>query len=146
MRYMLTDSMQEKVGLEEEVEYLNNFIELQKIRIADKVDISFTIEDDNSFIQIEPLLLIPFVENAFKHGVSYNDKSRIAIALKTTKGELTFTVENSRPSTKDSMKLGEAGIGLKNVSRRLELLYPGRHQLEIRDTGSLYYIMLKIKG
>ena len=145
MRYMITDSTQEKVGLEEEVDYLNNFIELQKIRLADKVDIRFVIEGDLSAIQLEPLLLIPFVENAFKHGVSYNGKSRISIELKTDSGELSFMVENSKPSVKDTLKLEQAGIGLKNVSRRLELLYPGKHQLEIRDSESLYYVMLKIK-
>jgi hypothetical protein len=69
MRYMITDSTLEKVGLEEEVDYLNNFIELQKIRLADRVEISFVIEGGLSAIQIEPLLLIPFVENAFKHGI-----------------------------------------------------------------------------
>ncbi len=145
MRYMLTDSMQEKVGLEEEVEYLNNFIELQKIRVGEKVDISFTTEGDISAMQLEPLLLIPFVENAFKHGVSYNDKSRICIGLKAVSGELTFMVENSKPPIKDTLKLEQAGIGLKNVYRRLELLYPGRHQLNIRDSESLYHVMLKIK-
>ncbi|MCX6242437.1 MAG: histidine kinase [Bacteroidetes bacterium] len=145
MRYMITDSRQDKVGLEEEVEYLNNFIELQKIRLADKVDIRFTIEGDLPVIQLEPLLLIPFVENAFKHGISYNDKSRISIELVTKPGELSFMVENSKPSMKDTPKLEEPGIGLKNVRRRLELLYPGRHQLDIRDTESVYQIMLKIK-
>jgi len=145
MRYMITDSTQEKVGLEEEVDYLNNFIELQKIRLTDKVDISFITEGDLSAIQLEPLLLIPFVENAFKHGVSYTGKSRISIELKTGSGELSFMVENSKPLFKDKLTLEEAGIGLKNVSRRLELLYPGRHQLEVRDSESLYYVMLKIK-
>ncbi len=145
MRYMITDSRQDKVGLEEEVEYLNNFIELQKIRLADKVNIRFDIEGDLSAIQLEPLLLIPFVENAFKHGVSYNDKSSINIELKTVSGELSFLVENSKPAVKDTLKLDEAGIGLKNVRRRLELLYPGKHQLEIQDSASNYLIMLKIK-
>ena len=145
MRYMITDSRQDKVGLEEEVEYLNNFIELHKIRLADKVDIRFTIEGDLPVIQLEPLLLIPFVENAFKHGISYNDKSRISIELVTKPGELAVMVENSKPSMKDTPKLEEPGIGLKNVRRRLELLYPGRHQLDIRDTESVYQIMLKIK-
>ncbi len=145
MRYMITDSTLEKVGLEEEVDYLNNFIELQKIRLADRVEISFVIEGGLSSIQIEPLLLIPFVENAFKHGISYNGKSRISIDLRTMPGELSFTVENSKPPSRDTLKLEEPGIGLKNVSRRLELLYPGRHQLEIRDSESVYHVMLKIQ-
>jgi two-component system, LytTR family, sensor kinase len=145
MRYMITDSRQDKVGLEEEVDYLNNFIELQKIRLADRVEISFKIEGDLSAIQLEPLLLIPFVENAFKHGVTYNDRSSISIELKTSSEELSFSVENSKPAVKDSLKLSEPGIGLKNVSRRLELLYPGKHQLEIQDLDNHYSVMLKIK-
>ena len=145
MRYMITDSRQDKVGLEEEVDYLNNFIELQKIRLADRVEISFKIEGDLSAIQLEPLLLIPFVENAFKHGVTYNDASRISIELKTSSEELSFSVENSKPAVKDKLKLAEPGIGLKNVSRRLELLYPGKHNLEIQDLDNHYSVMLKIK-
>ena len=145
MRYMLTDSRQEKVELDEEVEYLNNFIELQRLRLADKVDIKFISEGDLSSVQMEPLLLIPFVENAFKHGVTYNDKCRIAIELTVNSGEFNFMVENSKPGSKESVKLEESGIGLKNVRRRLELLYPGRHQLDIKETDTTYHIKLKIK-
>jgi len=144
MRYMLTDSRQEKVNLEEEVEYLNNFIELQKMRVGNRVDISFTTKGEISAIQLEPLLLIPFVENAFKHGVTYNDKSRIGIELSVEGRELIFIVENSKPSARDAVKPEESGIGLRNVSRRLELLYPGRHQLDIRDSETLYHVLLKI--
>jgi two-component system, LytTR family, sensor kinase len=145
MRYMLTDSRQDKVGLEEEVEYLNNFIELQKIRTGDKVEVGFSIKGNISRIQLEPLLLIPFVENAFKHGVSYTEKSKIDIELIIDSSELIFKVENSKAPVKDGINLEESGIGLKNVRRRLELLYPGKHQLDIRDSESKYCIMLKIK-
>jgi two-component system LytT family sensor kinase len=144
MRYMLTDSRQDKVNLNDEVDYLNNFIELQKIRVRDKVDVSFNIFGDISMIQIEPLLLIPFIENAFKHGISYKDKSMIRIDLKTDTEGLVFSVENSKPSMRDRSNLEESGIGLKNVRRRLELLYPGKHILDIKDTDLKYQIMLKI--
>lgn len=145
MRYMLSDSRLDKVALEEEIEYLNNFIELQRLRIGGKVDVAFTASGDISSIQIEPLLLIPFVENAFKHGVSYNEKSRISIELKAEKKALVFTVENSIPSVRENPGLEESGIGLKNVQRRLELLYPGRHELEIRDQQSVHNIKLSIR-
>lgn len=145
MRYMLTDSRQERVGLDEEVEYLQNFIELQRLRLADRVEIIFSTGGNLASIEMEPLLLIPFVENAFKHGVTYNDKCRIRIELKVIAGEFTFIVENSKPATKETIKLEESGIGLKNVRRRLELLYPGSHQLEIRETETTYHTMLKIK-
>jgi hypothetical protein len=144
MRYMLTDSRQDKVGLTDEVEYLNNFIELQKIRLGDKVDLTFNISGDSSMIQVEPLLLIPFVENAFKHGIIYKDHSVIRIELKTDPGEMMFSVENTKPSARDRGNLEESGIGLKNVRRRLELLYPGKHILDIKESDLKYQIMLKI--
>jgi len=144
MRYMLTDSRQDKVNLTDEVDYLNNFIELQKIRLGDKVDLTFNISGDISMIQVEPLLLIPFVENAFKHGISYKERSMIRIDLKTDSGGLVFAVENTKPSLRDHYNLEESGIGLKNVRRRLELLYPGKYILDIKDTDSKYQIMLKI--
>ena len=144
MRYMLTDSRQDKVGLTDEVDYLNNFIELQKIRIGDKVDLAFNISGDISMIQVEPLLLIPFVENAFKHGISYKDRSSIRIDLRADSAGMVFSVENTKPQPRDRSNLEESGIGLKNVRRRLELLYPGKHLLDIQDTDSKYKIMLKI--
>jgi len=145
MRYMLEDSRDEKVSLEKEVEYLNSYIELQRMRLSDSVKIDFTIAGKPGQILIEPLLLIPFVENAFKHGISYHDISEIAICLKTGNNSLFFSVKNNiiRP-VGESVEQG-SGIGLKNVTRRLELLYPENHRLKIKDDGGLYLVELEIK-
>jgi len=144
MRYMLQDSKDEKVSLGKEVEYLENYIELQRLRISGQVKIQFTVEGTPEFLQIEPLLLIPFVENAFKHGVSYLEDSMIVILLRVGPDRLFLKVDNkifrqeAEPSSRDS------GIGLKNVIRRLELLYPQRHSLTIQNDGEDYRVELSI--
>jgi LytS/YehU family sensor histidine kinase len=91
------------------------------------------------------LLLIPFVENAFKHGVSYQDNSEILIRLNADDQSLWFTVENHIARHKDESVEQGSGIGLKNVMRRLELLHPGKHQLNITDSGFQYRVELKIQ-
>ena len=145
MRYMLQDSKNEKVELEKEIEYLQSYIELQRLRISDQVKIEFIIEGRTSPMMLEPLLLIPFVENAFKHGVSYLENSEITIYLKADVTNLFFRIENKiSRSGKETIPL-ESGIGLKNVIRRLELLYPGKHKLSITDHGEQYIVELKIQ-
>jgi two-component system, LytTR family, sensor kinase len=145
MRYMLEESKDEKVGLEKEIEYMKNYIELQRMRISEKVNIRFDIEGNPEPYQIEPLLLIPFVENAFKHGVSYLEECTIGILMKIGPDRLVFHVENLivRKGTEESAS--ESGIGLKNVLRRLELLYPGNHEIRIEENGSKYIIHLIIR-
>lgn len=144
MRYMLYDSKDEKVSLEKEVEYLQNYIELQRLRISESVSISFTIEGNIQGKMVEPMLLIPFVENAFKHGVSYLDESHIGILLKIDDGVLHFRVENNRSKKSDDPVQLESGIGLKNVLRRLDLLYPATHSIILDDTGAKYIVNLDI--
>jgi len=145
MRYMLQDSKNEKVDLEKEIEYLQNYIELQRLRISDQVKINFTIEGRTNTIMLEPLLLIPFVENAFKHGVSYLENSEINILLKAEINMLFFRIENKVIKNIQEMVPQESGIGLKNVIRRLELLYPGKHKISIKDDGEQYIVELKIQ-
>lgn len=145
MRYMLHDSKDEKVSLDKEVEYLQSYIELQHLRISDQVKIIFNIEGEPGRYMIEPLLLIPFVENAFKHGISYYENSNIEINLVLGEKELHFAVSNNIVKHKDETLESGSGIGLKNVMRRLELLYPGRHELLIEDNGSNYRVDLTIK-
>jgi len=145
MRYMLQDSKDEKVSLEKEVEYLQSYIELQRLRLPDDVGIDFVIEGQPELMSIEPLLLIPFVENAFKHGVSYQESSDIKILLVCTGQRLMFSVKNFIAKNQGEAAEKGSGIGLKNVMRRLELLYPGRHQLQINDDGHLYHVELNIE-
>lgn len=144
MRYMLYDSKDEKVSLEKEVDYLRNYIELQRMRISENVQISFVIEGKLEGHVIEPLLLIPFVENAFKHGVSYLEQSMIRIYLGIKEHNLDFQVKNNivRKGTKHSSD--DTGIGLKNVYRRLDLLYPEKHEISITDNDTVYHVDLKL--
>lgn len=145
MRYMLQDSKDEKVSLEKEMEYLQSYIELQRLRLPDAVKINFSTEGRSELFSIEPLLLIPFVENAFKHGVSYQDSSEIGICLICRGQTLSFSVENHIAKHQGEAIEQGSGIGLKNVMRRLELLYPGRHQLHIDDDGNQYKVELEIQ-
>jgi len=145
MRYMLQDSKDEKVSLAKEVEYLQSYIELQRLRLPEVVKIDFSTEGRPELFSIEPLLLIPFVENAFKHGVSYQDSSEIAIHLICQGQTLSFTVENRIAKHQGGTVEQGSGIGLKNVMRRLELLYPGKHQLLISDDGNQYKVELEIQ-
>ena len=144
MRYMLQDSKDEKVSLEKEVEYLQSYIELQRLRLPETVGISFTVEGSPDQYSIEPLLLIPFVENAFKHGISYQESSEITIRLVCGDRSLIFAVDNliARKAA-DSIEPG-SGIGLKNVMRRLELLYPGKYRLQTGESGDRYHVELEI--
>jgi len=144
MRYMLYDSKDEKVSLEKEVEYLQNYIDLQRLRISDSVNITFTIEGKIEGKMVEPMLLIPFVENAFKHGVSYLEDSNIDIQLMIDNNELHFRVENNMIKKNDDLIQQESGIGLKNVLRRLDLLYPGTHKIDIEENLKKYIVNLDI--
>jgi LytS/YehU family sensor histidine kinase len=145
MRYMLQDSKDEKVSLEKEVEYLQSYIELQRLRLPEAVKINFSTEGRPELFSIAPLLLIPFVENAFKHGVSYQDSSEITIRLICSWQMLSFHVENHIAKHQEGAKDQGSGIGLKNVMRRLDLLYPDKHCLEIRDDGNQYEVELEIQ-
>jgi len=144
MRYMLQDSKNEKVSLDKEVEYLQNYIELQRLRISDQVNIEMRTEGETSLIGIEPLLLIPFIENAFKHGISYKEDSSIRIFLKVIPEKLFLHVENTIFRNRETEAATISGIGLKNVLRRLDLLYPGKHELTINEEGNTYMIELII--
>jgi two-component system, LytTR family, sensor kinase len=145
MRYMLDESKDEKVSLEKEIEYLQNYIELQRMRVSGNTDIRFQIEGKPDLLMIEPLLLIPFVENAFKHGISYLENYTISISLKISPDDLEFNVENPvfRKGVKEIST--ESGIGLKNVLRRLELLYPDKHSIKIEEGEAKYMINLIIR-
>jgi LytS/YehU family sensor histidine kinase len=142
---MLQDSKNEKVDLEKEIEYLQSYIELQRLRISNQINIEFIIEGRTNLIMLEPLLLIPFVENAFKHGVSYLENSEIHIYLKVDISNLFFRIENKIIKAIKETIPQEPGIGLKNVVRRLELLYPGKHKISIKNNGEKYIVELKIQ-
>ncbi len=143
MRYVLYDSGREQIPLREDIQFLKNYIELMRIRYTDTVAISMKFPENLSDrVMIAPLLPIVFVENAFKHGVSYNRPSFIDIAIECADGRITSTVSNSRHATAAGHK---AGIGLENVRKRLELIYGAKgYTLDIREEESTYTVKLII--
>ena len=145
MRYMLDESKEERVSLEKEIDYLRNYIELQKMRLSNMANIRFSIEGNPEACTIEPLLLIPFVENAFKHGISYLEENTIDISLKASPDQLILRVENPVVKKDPGPEPGESGVGLKNVRRRLELQYPGRHEIRTEEAVSRYIVHLTIR-
>jgi two-component system, LytTR family, sensor kinase len=142
LRYMLYESDVKLVSLDKEIEYLNNYIELQKMRISGDVKIVFLTKGNLSENVIEPMLLIPFIENAFKHGIDYSKKSDISIDLNLSGNTLHLKVENGITPNRENDKA--SGIGLNNVRRRLNLLYPERHELTIEKNKEKYIINLEI--
>lgn len=144
LSYMLYECNVDLVGLEKEVGLIKNYIQLEKIRYGERLDLSFEVDGGIKGKTIAPLILIPFVENAFKHGVFENEKySWIRIHLQTDENELTFIVENSLPENNNGNSAVKSGIGLNNVKKRLELLYPEKHHLIMTKTET-FLINLKI--
>jgi len=147
MRYMIHDSQVDRIDLDKEIEQIRRLIELQKLRFSaeDDIDIDFLIVGDTSKTQIPPMLLIPFVENAFKHGISLDTASFVHIVLKAQDERLEFSVKNSTHIPRSEYKESDAGLGLNNVRRRLELLYPGKHELKIQDAEKVFDVSLTIE-
>lgn len=133
MRYMLYDSDQTMVPLTNELAYVENYIDLQKMRFDGNVAFDFQVNGDGEGQMIEPMLLIPFVENAVKHGVGLVEKPFIKVQLESNEQRLHFQVKNKKGKEEQVFKDSSSGIGLKNVRRRLELLYPNKHTLEIKE-------------
>ncbi len=141
MRYMLYESNDNKVALEKELQYLQNYIDLQKIRFGDKAFIDFKIEGTVNDQRIVPLLLIAFIENAFKHGVANDAASAIKLLINIEDSRLYFYIKNKKHANNRD---AAGGIGLANVKRRLDLLYPGKYNLEIRDEIDTYTCELSL--
>ena len=148
MRYMIYDSNVELISLKKEIQQIDRLIELQKLRFTkdDDIQINFAIDGEAAKVQIPPMLLIPFVENAFKHGISLVAPSFVRIYMNVSEDKLKFSVSNSKHSRSDNKDDIETGIGLKNVSRRLELLYPGKHELAISDGENVFEVRLVLRN
>ena len=141
MRYMLYECNDNKVSLAKELQYLQNYIDLQKIRFGDKAYIDFKISGKVDGQQIVPLLLIAFIENAFKHGIANDPASPIQILIEVDEKHAHFYSQNKKHNNnRDS----QGGIGLINVMRRLDLLYPGKYQLDINDDQDAYTSELRL--
>jgi len=135
MRYMIYESNDSWVSLSKEIEYVQSFIELQKLRFKDGANVELTLNGEIDDQQIVPLILISFVENAFKHGVANDPKNPIKINIIANQKILHFSVTNKKNKyNKDEM----GGVGLNNVERRLQLLYPDRYKLNIVNSATHY--------
>jgi two-component system LytT family sensor kinase len=145
MQYMLYETDEEQVLLKSEVEYLQSYIDLQQQRFGSKVKMSVSLNLNESSYEIEPMLLIPFVENAFKHGVGLIEHPQINIELYTKDSNLYFFIRNKYNSITDETKDKTSGIGLTNVKRRLNLLYGNNHTLIVNNDGHWYSVSLQIK-
>lgn len=145
MRYMIYETSDSKVAISKEANYLESYIELQRIRFGNDIQIEFKSQIANVAGTIEPMLLIPFVENAFKHGVGLIDKPTINIELIDNPTQLHFIVKNKTSNQPLEKKDDSSGIGLTNVRRRLELLYPTNHSLNISTLDNSYVVDLIIK-
>jgi len=141
MRYMLYDCNDNKVDLAKELQYLQNFIDLQKIRFSDKAYIDFKVEGKIQAQQIVPLLLIAFIENAFKHGVANDPLTPIRLLIDVDDEHLHFYMQNKKHTNNRD---ASGGIGLNNVKRRLNLLYPNKYNLDIRDEANTYTVELSL--
>jgi len=148
MRFMLQENMQEKISLSREIDYLENYISLQRLRTdhISNIDIRTSIHNHDNVYQVAPMLLIPFVENAFKHGISLREPSHIKVTLEVKNGVLDFDVHNSKHERNaNDPEKDKSGIGLDNVKQRLLLSYPGKHELFIRENHKEFFIHLTIQ-
>jgi len=148
MRFMLHENHQEKIPMYKEIEYLKNYIDLQKLRTQSSPDILIESEIDGTGCDhmIAPMLLIPFVENAFKHGISLKERSWVNIRLHCDTKGILFEVRNSVHIRKDSdPEKDKSGVGMKNVVNRLRLIYPGKHEFFVNGNDKEFFIQLLIE-
>jgi hypothetical protein len=143
LRYVIAESREDRVALSEELAYIGHYVALQKLRVDESVPIQYTTEGTPNGLQIAPLVLISFIENGFKYGVSPQEPSRIDIAIRVTGHELQCHVFNQKVRVFAPTAVA-SGIGLTNTKARLQLLYPGRHQLTIRDQSDSFTVDLSL--
>lgn len=149
LRYLLYEGSEKKVSLSQEVKYLKSYMELEKVRHGDRMNLEFEVSGDLDLYEIAPMLLIPFVENSFKHGLGKDRaKGFVKVILTAEDQELNFKLINSKP--KNGQELSKqagytGGIGLKNVKKRLNLLYPNSHDLQLGEENNEFKVSLKLK-
>jgi len=142
MRYVIQDVEHETVPLERELEYMGHYVEFQKIRLNEKAVVRVSIAGDPTPYQIPPMILVPFIENAFKYGTSSHEKSVITIVITITAGKLAFGVTNQVFAGRENTET--FGIGLQNTRQRLNLMYPGKHRLVLTNDGKVFMANLEI--
>ena len=143
MRYMLYETDNKTVALEKEINYIQNYIELQKLRLNNIEDIVINVHGNTKNKFIEPLLLISFVENAFKYGTDYKGATHVKIKIFISENDLDFWIENTIENYEKDPD--NSGIGLVNIQSRLDLLYPNAHELTINQDNQFYRVHLSLK-
>lgn len=143
MRYTMKDTHQDVVSLEDEINYVSNYIELQRIRLDENVDLEYNCMNNIPNLQIAPMLLIPFIENAFKYGVNSEQNSRIKIDVAINKQRLQLSVVNNKVIIQKNI-YEKSELGIENTMRRLELIYPSKHLLEIDNSENQFSVLLNI--
>jgi len=146
MRFMLDKTDKTAVKIDEEIAYLKSYIEMQKLRFldSDNIEISFTVKGEANTIKVPPFLLINLIENAFKHGIDYRKASKIDIIISLKKDMLFFKIVNTNNA--DAFNEKDSKLGLKNVKKRLDLIYSGDYTLDINYDNQLYMVELTIKS
>jgi hypothetical protein len=143
LRFVFTESDSSLIPIEKEINMLEEYLNLQSLRTSEKFELQFVKEGNFGEYSIMPLTFIPFVENAFKYGISAHTNCFIHIQIKTDNGTLKFTCDNSvMPAVKDRFR--SSGVGLENIKKRLELAYPDRYSLEIGEDSSAFHVKLQI--
>jgi LytS/YehU family sensor histidine kinase len=144
MRYLLYDSEHGNTKLSNEIDFMANYIDLMKLRMTDKIILNVAFPEKYTDLNIPPLIFIPFIENAFKHGISHREKSFINISMTTEKDSILFRCANSVIKAREEIEPGQSGIGLENVTKRLNLLFPDKHDLKINKSDLEYEVVLQI--
>jgi two-component system LytT family sensor kinase len=147
MRYVIYESNGDYVSLEKDINYVENYIALQLQRLSPDIsgNIKYQIKGDWQGYQIAPMILISFVENVFKHGIRLDEKSRIEINLTLQSGLLILETKNTLKNKGINVDNSSSGIGLDNVKKRLQIIYPNRHKLEIETVNGIYHSRLEVK-
>lgn len=144
MRVLLYDAEKTDYTLQKEIDFLNDYIELMRIRLNERTDIKFSCPDIIPYIKLKPLLFVSFIENAFKHGIRAIGESFIHVAIKITDNHVYFEVSNSRTEKSKTESIGR--IGLKNSRKRLDLLYNNEHEFEVFEEPDTFTVKIKIPG
>lgn len=148
MRYLIEDMEQETIPIKKEIGYIEDYIKLQLIRssVDHKIGVNVELDEEQKNLPIAPMLMIPFVENAFKHGINPNSQSELKINISKKGNEIQFVIENSVDHNFEAFyKEKGFGIGIKNVRKRLEFIYPGKHSLSIADTDDRFIVIMEIE-
>jgi LytS/YehU family sensor histidine kinase len=143
MRYSMKKSQADFVSLEDEINYINNYIDLQRIRLSNKIKLNYHVEGSYETQDIAPMLLIPFIENTFKHGINAEQESQIDIRIRINNNHLDFSCINKRVFVQYETT-EHSGLGIENTKSRLDLIYPSKYILSINDTHDSFQVSLHL--